>query len=234
MGSEKLRIRNHGGMTEVFLYEVIGDEGVRAVDFIREIRSISTPDLHVRINSPGGEVYEAVAMYHALRAHDSQITVFVDGLAASAASVVAMAGDLIIMGRGTRMMIHEAWGNANGNATQMKQAVEILDVTSDSLAKFYANRAGGTPAEWRQRMKAETWYSAEEAVDIGLADRVARGDRRAPAPAMDMAAVYALAPRSLSRAVRDQVVVQLSAHIVAGALMSLHRLGAIRLAVTSR
>jgi len=97
----------------------------------------------------------------------------VTGLAASIASVIMMAGDEIIMGRGSEVMIHDAHAVQIGNAADMAKMAEILDRTSDNIATFYAERAGGTPKEWREIMRAEKWYNAQEAVDAGLADKVA-------------------------------------------------------------
>jgi len=124
---------------------------------------------------------EGVAIANVLRQHPADVTVWVDGLAASAGSVIAMAGDEIVMGIGAQLMIHDAWGRALGPADEMRQAAAMLDSTSDAIAATYAARAGGTTAEWRAVMVAETWYTAEEAVAAGLADRVATDDDRGSA-----------------------------------------------------
>ena len=175
------RIKNAAGTrAEVYIYGVIGsdwDDGdVTAAAFARELREITAPTIELHLNSPGGDVYDGVAIYNTLRSHSARVEVMVDGLAASAASVVAMAGDRIVMGRGTQMMIHEAWGFCMGPAADMRAAADMLDQSSDNIAGLYAGRAGESAASWRERMRAETWYTADEAVKAGLADEVAGGD----------------------------------------------------------
>ncbi|MCI0690299.1 MAG: Clp protease ClpP, partial [Sporichthyaceae bacterium] len=136
-------------------------------------------DLH--INSPGGLVFDAVAIYSALRNHPATIDVSIDGLAASAASFVAMAGDSIAIQKPAKMMIHDAMGIVLGNAADMRIMAELLDELSDTIAQIYTDRAGGTVTAWRDAMRANggvgSWYSAQQAVAAGLADRVA-GDEQ--------------------------------------------------------
>lgn len=212
-----LNVQTNGDTTDIYLFGEIGLFGIQAVDFLAELRRIKTPLIRLHINSIGGAAYEGVAIYHALRDHSARVEVHVDGLCASAASVVAMAGDRIIMNRGTQFMIHDAWGETVGNADELAHAVEILDATCDAMAGFYAARAGGTPAEWRTRMKAETWYSAEEAVAVGLADEVGTAARVADSWEMTVFSRV----RSLRAEVRRQVVVQLAANIAARAIVAL-------------
>lgn len=125
-------------------------------------------DLHV--NSPGGDYFAGVTIANAIRQHPAKVTVHVDGLAASAASVIAMAGDVVTMHPGSQLMIHDAMSLAVGNANDMRETAALLDKVSDDIAGMYADRAGGQRIEWRARMQAETWYSADEAVRAGLAD----------------------------------------------------------------
>lgn len=122
------------------------------------------------INSPGGAAWDGVTIMNALRRHPARVEVTVDGLAASAASVIAMAGDHITMNRGSELMLHDAWGYAMGNAGDMRDTAAVLDKLSDSLADTYAARAGGGREKWRAVMQEETWFTAEEAVTAGLAD----------------------------------------------------------------
>jgi ATP-dependent protease ClpP protease subunit len=162
---------------DVYLYDVIGGWfGMTADDFVRDVASLDVDQLVLHLNSPGGDAAEGVTIANVLRAHRARVVVRVDGLAASAASVIAMAGDEIVMGIGSQMMIHDAWGFAVGNAAEMAAAQRMLDSTSDALAATFAARTGGSTAEWRDVMRAETWYTAEEAVAAGLADRVAAAD----------------------------------------------------------
>jgi len=160
---------------EVMLYDEIGGWfGATADQFIADLRGITSPNLRVRINSPGGSVFEGVAIANALRSHPANVTVQVDGIAASIASVIAMAGDRVEMAPNTMMMIHDASGLCMGDAADMEEMGELLDLISDNIADAYASRAGGTREQWRDRMRAETWYLPEDAVDAGLADEATK------------------------------------------------------------
>lgn len=159
--------------TEVLIYEEISMWwGLTAEDFVRDLNDITTSNIKLRINSPGGSVFESIAIYNALVMHDATVNVYVDSLAASAASVIAMAGDSITMMVGSQMMIHDALGVEMGNAKELREFADFLDKQSDNIASIYANRAGGEASEWREKMLAETWLFADEAVEIGLADEV--------------------------------------------------------------
>lgn len=174
------RIRNAAetpAVTEILMYDEIGEDpwfgtGISAKAFAEDLNSIETDEIHLRINSPGGNVFEGIAMLNAVRRHKAKVTVFVDGLAASAASIVAMGGDEVVMSRNAELMIHDAWGIAIGNADEMQKMADDLGRASDNLASAYADKAGGDVAQWREAMKAETWFSDKEAVAAGLADRV--------------------------------------------------------------
>lgn len=163
-----------GAAAEVMIYGVIGSYWMEtdAQSVANQIKALDTDEIVVRINSPGGAAFDGIAIMNALRAHDAKVIVHVDGLAASAASVVAMAGDEIVMGEGSQMMIHEAWMYTEGDAASLRSDADRLDKLSDSLTAVYARRAGGEIDEWRALVAAETWFTAEEAVAAGLADRV--------------------------------------------------------------
>jgi ATP-dependent protease ClpP protease subunit len=157
---------------EIYIYDEIGDRGVSASDFASELREIKAKKIALHINSLGGNVWDGIAIFNALRSHPAEITVWIDGMAGSAASFIAMAGNEIIMAPHSTMMIHEASGLCMGPADEMARMAGMLNQASDNIAGFYAKRAGGTIPEWRERMKAETFFSDHEAVAIGLADRV--------------------------------------------------------------
>lgn len=146
--------------------------GVSAEGLIAELNKISAKTINVRINSPGGSVFEAIAIYNALVSHDATINVYVDALAASAASVIAMSGDKVTMMVGSQMMIHDAMGIEMGNAKDLRDFATFLDKQSDNIASVYANKAGGDVADWRALMVAETWLFANETVEYGLADEI--------------------------------------------------------------
>jgi ATP-dependent protease ClpP protease subunit len=155
---------------EVMIYGEIGWE-VTAKEFVRELTAIEADQINVHINSVGGDVFDGVAIYNCLRLHPADVTVVVDGIAASAASFIAQAGDEVFMLRGSEMMIHDASAFAWGNEEVMRGTADILGRISNNIADIYAQRAGGTVEDWRAIMQAEMWYSPEEAVAAGLADR---------------------------------------------------------------
>lgn len=165
------RIKNQaGGPTQLHIYDEIGYFGVSANDLIRDLADVSGP-LEVHLNSPGGDVWDGIAIYNTLLAR-KDVTVVVDGIAASIASVIAMAGSPILMGRNTQMMIHDGHAMGIGNAQDMRDLAEQLDKASNNIASIYSDHTGRPIAYWREVMKGEAWYSAEEAIEVGLADRL--------------------------------------------------------------
>ena len=166
----------------VYVFDEIGYWGTNAQDFAQQISALDVDDLSVHINSPGGDAFAGVAIMNALRDHKATVHVVVDGMAASAASIIAMGGDKITMNLGSQMMIHDASAYAYGDAAELRKQAETLDGISNSIADVYAARAGGTAAEWRTTMQEEAWYSATEAVDAGLADEVDISTKAEPAP----------------------------------------------------
>ena len=168
------RITNLSNDTsEIAIYDEIGMWGVTAADFVDELNGIKAKNITLRINSPGGDVFDGLAMYSRLRSHSATVNTMVDGLAASAASFIAMAGDTVTMSEGSVMMIHEASGVCMGASSDMRDMSDLLDKMSANIADIYARRSGRTADEHRTAMKVETWYTDQEAVKAGLADSVA-------------------------------------------------------------
>jgi len=166
------------GTVVLRLYDPIdswGDDwGVSAKEFASALDLIEpTSPIRLHINSPGGEVFEALAVLNMLRRHRASVTAVVDGLAASAASFVACGVTETVVAPNSQIMIHDAWGICVGNAADMHEMAALLDKVSANIASIYAGRAAGTTIEaWRSAMLAESWYSPDEAVAAGLADRV--------------------------------------------------------------
>ena len=160
----------------IAIYDEIGAWGVTASDFVNELKGVTARNIQLSINSPGGDVFDGLAILNSLRQHPANVNVVVDGVAASAASFIAMAGDSVKMAPQAMMMIHDAAGLVIGNAQDMQEMATLLDKTSDNIASVYAQRAGGTQEDWRNAMKAETWYTDQEAVDSGLADEILSED----------------------------------------------------------
>jgi ATP-dependent protease ClpP protease subunit len=177
------RIRNQaGGPTQLFIYDEIGYFGVGAGALQRDLADVTGP-VEVHLNSPGGEVFDGITIYNTLLARKDPVVIMVDGLAASIASVIAMAGTTVLMARQSQMMIHDGHGMAIGNAQDMRDLAEVLDRTSGTIAEIYSQHTGKPVDYWRQLMKAETWYTAQEAIDTGLADRfIDNGAGRTPSP----------------------------------------------------
>ena len=165
------------GDTTISIFDVIGEDfwtgsGVTVNRIAAALRSIGNKDITVRINSPGGDMFEGIAIYNLLRAHPAKVTVEVLGWAASAASIIAMAGDTIRMGLGSFMMVHNAWGVVIGNRHDMREAAILFDQFDAALADIYQARTGMERADIEQLMDAETFMTAAQAVEHGFADVV--------------------------------------------------------------
>lgn len=159
---------------EILLYEPIGETygGRSAREFADLVKQNKSAPLVLRINSPGGDYHEAVAIYNQLRAHRPGVTVHVDAEAASAASLVAMAGAKILMARGSHLMIHEPWSVVAGPAREMQAAAAWLEKLTESAIDIYAERTGAERDQLAEWLTAETWFTAAEAVDAGFADEM--------------------------------------------------------------
>lgn len=172
-----------GPTTDIYLYDAIGEWGVTAQDFVNALRGVVTGTITMYVNCEGGEVFDGLAIYEALRRHPANVTAFIDGIAASAASFVVMAADRIVMAERARMMIHDAHGLAIGNARDMRSMADLLDDLSDNIADIYAERTGKTRDDWRAAMQAAeggpdgTWYDAKAAVKAKLADEMIGGEQ---------------------------------------------------------
>jgi len=165
------------GDTTISMFDVIGEDGwsgggVTASRISAALRSIGNKEITVRINSPGGDMFEGIAIYNLLRAHPAKVTVEVLGWAASAASVIAMAGDEIRMGLGSFMMVHNAWGVVIGNRHDMRDAATLFDQFDAAIADIYAARTRMKRADIEQLMDAETFMTAAQAVENGFADAI--------------------------------------------------------------
>lgn len=172
-----------GDEATIYLYDaIVSDEltaefwgGVSPESFVKTLKEIKTGVIHLRINSPGGDVFAARAIEQALREHPAKVVAHIDGYAASAASFVAMAADEIVMNEGAFFMIHKAWTLALGNSDDMISTADLLEKIDDSLIRTYAKRTGKDPQEIGEWMAAETWISADDAIEHGFADSIDDG-----------------------------------------------------------
>jgi ATP-dependent protease ClpP protease subunit len=163
-----------GEATKVYIYDEIGYWGTNAKEFAILLNEIETKEIHLHINSPGGSVFDGLAIGAAVKDHPATVTGKVDGMAASAASFILQYCDKREISRNAQVMIHDAKAYAGGNAEQMRKAADLLDRVSDNIADIYAVRSGqGTKASWRETMQSgDTWYDGNEAVEAGLVDVV--------------------------------------------------------------
>jgi ATP-dependent Clp protease protease subunit len=175
MGTVEFRARGNRG--EIWLYDQIGasmfSDGVTAKQFQKELSALGKVNtINLRINSPGGNVFEGLAIYNQLAQHPARIEVNVDGVAASIASVIAMSGDLISMAKNSMMMIHDPSGFAVGNADEMERVAALLRQVKGNLTSTYADRTGQKAEQINQWMSEETWFTADTAVENGFADTI--------------------------------------------------------------
>lgn len=158
---------------EILLYDEIGYWGVTAKDFALALAQIGGDKaLRVRINSPGGDVFDGLAIYNALQAHKGAVVCVVDGVAASIASVIACAGATLEMAEPSMLMVHNAWGVVVGNKADMLATAGVMAKIDGQLAAIYAAKTGKPVAEIVGMMDAETWLTRDEAVEIGFCDKV--------------------------------------------------------------
>lgn len=154
------------------IFDEIGFWGVQAKDFIRDLSAVQSKVLNVEINSPGGDVFAGLAIFNALRSSGKEIVVTVMGVAASAASLIAMAGDRIVMPKNTFMMIHNPWSMAIGNADELRDTADTLDKIGSSLRMTYSARTGLPEDEIAAMLATDTWLTADEALEKGFASEV--------------------------------------------------------------
>jgi ATP-dependent Clp protease protease subunit len=162
---------------DVYVYGTIGGDwfgdGITAKAFADQLKALgAVTSINVHINSEGGDVFDGRTIHTLLKSHAAKVVVKVDGLAASAASLIAMAGDEIEMADGSFLMIHNAWTVAMGGANDLRKTADILDQINATMVSTYAGRSKKQPGDIKKMMDAETWMEASDAVAMGFADRV--------------------------------------------------------------
>jgi len=163
---------------EVWIYEEIGEDfwsggGITAKGFQKELSDIKASQIDLHINSPGGLVFDGITIFNLLKQHPANVTTYIDGLAASIASVIALAGDRVIMAENALFMIHKASGMVYGNSDDMRDFAEKLDKVNSSIATTYISKTKKDEKEIDNLMSAETWLTADEALEMGFVDEVA-------------------------------------------------------------
>jgi ATP-dependent protease ClpP protease subunit len=188
-----------GDETTIYLYDsIVSDDitaewwgGVSAQSLVPQIRAIKGGTVHLRINSPGGDVFAAQAICQAIRDTTAHVIAHIDGFAASAATVIATAADEIQISEGGMYMVHCGWTFAMGNAIEMRSTADLLDKVDATIVGQYARKTGMTPEAVLAIMQAETWYTAQEAVDAKFIDSISESPK--VKSAWDLSA-YANAP----------------------------------------
>ena len=157
-----------------------GQTGFSPEDFLEAFEAMGGDDVTVLLQSPGGVITEGLSIFGMFEAYGGKITVEIDSLAASIASVIAMAADEVVMRRKAKLFVHDPWTVAMGAASDFRNVADMLDVLAQDIAEVYAERTGGDVETWLQYMRNETWFNAEEAVEAGIADRIASKAKAAP------------------------------------------------------
>ncbi len=199
----------------IYIYDEIGWFGIDAADFVKDLNDIKAEITHIRINTPGGNVFQGTAMANAIKQHKSKTIIHIDGLAASIGSIIAIAGDEVRMADNAFFMFHEAWSFVIGNAEGLREEAKLLDKIDGVLAKTYANKTGKKEDEIKDLMNAETWLTAEEALEMGMIDSIEEDKEEKASATMFDLSVFANVPdelkdikkdlneRDLERALRD-------------------------------
>ena len=191
----------------IYLYDTIVSDadaaawwgGVDPLTFAKTLAGIDASIIHLRINSPGGDVFAAQAMAQALREHPAKVIAHIDGYAASAATEVAVVADEVIMAPGAMYMIHNAWTIAIGNKSDFLDTAALLEKVDNTLAESYAERTGADIQQIKDWMDAETWFTAKEAVEHGFANSIAEGKAKASAASDWNLSAYAHAPKPFAQ-----------------------------------
>ena len=177
MAKKWFEIINKADKAEIWIYEQIGEDfwtgdGITSKSFQKELSAIKASQIDLHINSPGGEVFDGITIYNLIKQHPANVTTYIDGLAASIASVIALAGDTVIMAENALYMIHNPWGFAMGDANEMRKTADLLDKVAGSLITAYTSKTGQKDEDIQALLDAETWMTAQEAKDAGFIDEI--------------------------------------------------------------
>lgn len=177
---------------DLYIYDVVGDSwtGNDASALVKEIAGYKKKRINARINSPGGSVFDGVAIFNALKNHDGGVTTFVDGLAASIASIIALAGERIIMADNAMMMIHNPSSFSYGEAKDLRKDADVLDQIKETLINTYVNKTGNAREDVAADMDKETWFTASEAKAYGLVTEVSEAMKMAACVDESLAEVF--------------------------------------------
>lgn len=194
----------YGEITQ-YAWEEYGE--VSSISFKKELDALGDIDtINLRINSPGGSVFEGIAIFNMLKMHKAKVHAYVEALAASISSVIPMCADRVYMYKNSMMMIHHAWTWASGNAQKLRKAADDIEKISKSSCQAYLDRAGDklTEQKLEELLDAETWLSADEAFSYGLCDEVLASNQAAALVSEDLFAHYSNVPKSLIKTINQR------------------------------
>lgn len=198
----KFFAKANGKRGEIYVYEDIGEGwfgGISAKSFSEALRDLGKVDaLDIYVNSCGGSVFDGIAIYNQIKRFSGEKVVHIDGIAASIASVIAMAGDEIVIAANGTVMIHDPWGMAVGTAEEMRKAADSLDLTRQTILDTYIARTKGDSKKISAWMDAETWMNADQAIERGFADRKV-DEKRVAASASKVSDKFKNMPAELKR-----------------------------------
>ena len=173
MNEKWYNIQNKAGETaDIYIFDEIGTYGVTAQDFISEIKGLKDMPINIRINSLGGDVFDGMAMYNVIKRREAKTTVYIEGIAASIATIIALGADEVIMAENSLFMIHNAWGGTSGEAKDMRKTAETLDKITSELTDIYVKKTGLSYDALAEMMDEESWLNAQEAFDLGFIDTI--------------------------------------------------------------
>ncbi|OAJ33403.1 head maturation protease, ClpP-related [Piscirickettsia salmonis] len=197
---------------DVYIYDYIGDYGVEAKSFVMELQALDVEQINLRINSPGGSLTDGFTIYNAICRHNATVTTHIDGLAASMASIIALAADKVIMAENAFYMIHNPWTVAIGDKNQLNQSIELLDKMGKLMVNIYSEKSGIDPNQVQELMDAETWLTGTEALEQGFVDEVSESIELAACVKAD---TYKNTPQTLIKPPENSAVNALQLHKLA-------------------
>ena len=173
MKGQWYNIQNKASETaDIYIFDKIGMYGVTAQDFIGEIKELKNTPINLRINSLGGDVFNGMAIYNVIKKREAKTTVYIEGIAASIATIIALGADEVVMSENSLFMIHNAWGGTMGDAKDMRKSAETLEKISTELTEIYMKKTGLSYDVVSNMMDEKTWLNSEEAYELGFVDTI--------------------------------------------------------------
>jgi len=173
MNEKWYNIQNKAGETaDIYIFDEIGTYGVTAQEFITDIKGLKDMPINLRINSLGGDVFDGMAMYNVIKRREAKTTVYIEGIAASIATIIALGADEVVMAENSLFMIHNAWGGTMGESKDMRKTADTLDKITSELTDIYRKKTGLSYDALAEMMDEETWLNANEAFELGFIDTI--------------------------------------------------------------